>query len=299
VAEGTGSAGKQSFAVTLLVERTWWLFLLAVVACFAFWSLSENVQKIKDQHTRTVTESARNIFRLVELTRFWNASHGGVYVPVTDNTPPNPYLTIPDRDLTTMDGRKLTMVNPAYMTRQMSELLAAQSSYSFHITSLKPIRPANRADEWETLALQQFEQGVAEVSEKLVFNGNEIFRYMAPLVVKPACLKCHAAQGYITGDIRGGISVTFNGGDFINESNDLVMYEAIKHAVIFLVFALVFLLLINKVRAQYLFMQDSVEKVPVMTEKWDNQGSTINYRYKNHDGPASSAAKQPVLRLLP
>jgi signal transduction histidine kinase len=30
---------------------------------------------------------------------------------------------------------------------------------------------------------------------------------MAPLYVKPACMKCHAKQGYKVGDIRGGISI--------------------------------------------------------------------------------------------
>jgi hypothetical protein len=31
------------------------------------------------------------------LYRQWNASHGGVYVPVTPETPPNPYLShVPD-----------------------------------------------------------------------------------------------------------------------------------------------------------------------------------------------------------
>ena len=35
-----------------------------------------------------------------------------------------------------------------------------------------------------------------------------VHRYMAPLLVKPACLRCHEHQGYRVGDVRGGISVT-------------------------------------------------------------------------------------------
>ena len=35
------------------------------------------------------------------IYRLWNASHSGVYVPVTKSTPPNPYLKIKDRDVTT------------------------------------------------------------------------------------------------------------------------------------------------------------------------------------------------------
>ena len=51
--------------------------------------------------------------------RRWNASHGGVYVPVSDQTPPNPYLDVPEREITTPSGRLLTLVKPAYMTRQV------------------------------------------------------------------------------------------------------------------------------------------------------------------------------------
>jgi hypothetical protein len=51
--------------------------------------------------------------------RRWATSHGGGYVPVTDQTPPNPYLDVPEREITTPSGRLLTLVNPAYMTHQV------------------------------------------------------------------------------------------------------------------------------------------------------------------------------------
>jgi hypothetical protein len=48
------------------------------------------------------------------LYRRWNAMHGGVYVPVTKETQPNPYLyDIPERDITTPSGKRLTLMNPA------------------------------------------------------------------------------------------------------------------------------------------------------------------------------------------
>ena len=57
------------------------------------------------------------------LYRRWGAAHGGVYVPVTPDTPPTPYLAhLPERDLTTPSGRRLTLLNPAYMARQVYEL---------------------------------------------------------------------------------------------------------------------------------------------------------------------------------
>lgn len=57
--------------------------------------------------------------------RRWSAMQGGVYIPPSPNTPPNPYLEdIPKRDVVTTDGQKLTLVNPAYMTRQVQHHLS-------------------------------------------------------------------------------------------------------------------------------------------------------------------------------
>ena len=35
----------------------------------------------------------------------WNAGHGGVYVPVIESTEPDPYLDVPEREITTPSGR--------------------------------------------------------------------------------------------------------------------------------------------------------------------------------------------------
>ncbi len=73
--------------------------------------------------------------------RSWAAIHGGVYVPVTAETPPNPYLAhLPERDITTPSGKQLTLMNGAYMTRQVQELSERQYGHKGHTTSLKPIR---------------------------------------------------------------------------------------------------------------------------------------------------------------
>jgi signal transduction histidine kinase len=140
--------------------------------------------------------------------RLWAASHGGVYVPVTPQTPPNPYLDhIPERDIRTPSGRTLTLMNPAYMTRQVYELAARVYGIKGHLTSLKPIRPENAPDAWETKALNAFEAGTPEILEVVELAGEPHLRFMRPWHTEKACLKCHASQGYKEGDIRGGISV--------------------------------------------------------------------------------------------
>jgi PAS domain S-box-containing protein len=143
------------------------------------------------------------------LYRRWNAGHGGVYVPATEQTPPNPYLEgVPERDLTSPAGRRLTLVNPAYMTRQINEMGRREHGVVGHLTSLKPQRPENAPDPWEARALALFERGVKEVVSAELLDGEEFLRLMRPMVTEPACLKCHAGQGYRVGDIHGGISVS-------------------------------------------------------------------------------------------
>ena len=184
-----------------------------VMACI--WTLLigavflENQRQERDHAEKINLQTARAAFQQVRTFRLWNATHGGVYVPVTEDTPPNPYLDVPDRDVTTTSGIKLTKVNPAYMTRQASVLSKNNLGVRFHITSLKPINPKNAPYPWEKDWLLAFETGAKERWEMTAGNDNPRFRYMAPLFVKRSCLRCHGKQGYKVGDVRGGISVIF------------------------------------------------------------------------------------------
>jgi hypothetical protein len=127
---------------------------------------------------------------------------------MSEHTPPNPYLDVPERDLTTPAGRALTLINPAYMTRQVHELEATTHGMCGHITSLNPLRPANAPDDWERQALHAFEQGHIEVVSLEKLDDKPYLRFMRPMIVEQGCLKCHAEQGCREGDIRGGISVS-------------------------------------------------------------------------------------------
>lgn len=161
-------------------------------------------------HLSLVIDRGRAFFNMLETHRLWNARHGGVYVPVTDKTQPNPYINDPLRDLTSTTGAELTKINPAYMTRQVAGIARERGGVEFHITSLNLVRPENMADQWEAAALKEFEEGRVEKLELVGSEGDEVFRYMAPLRIEEPCLKCHLSQGYKPGDIRGGISISFS-----------------------------------------------------------------------------------------
>lgn len=200
----------ESSVPRFIANRAWWLLPLSILALLVGFSYLRDQRSIERQSIEVATGGARNLFRMIALTRSWNALHGGVYVPVTETMRPNPYLDHPRRDLTTTDGQQLTMVNPAYMTRQLSELAEQEGVSSFHITSNKPIRPGNSPDPWERKALERFSEGLPEMVEitAQADTSHRLLRFMAPLRVEQACLPCHENQGYKIGDIRGGISVS-------------------------------------------------------------------------------------------
>jgi len=140
--------------------------------------------------------------------RTWVASHGGVYVPVDERTPPNPYLKhITNRDFHAI-GKTYTLMNPAYTLSQMMHDYSKLYGVKTHITSTKLLNPKNKPDDWETLALNKIEHSRKQYYEIGKIDGKEYMRLMNPLVTKKSCLKCHAFQGYKVGDIRGGVSVS-------------------------------------------------------------------------------------------
>lgn len=189
---------------------------------------------LAQSHADEISSSqARTMFEHIVLTRSWNARHGGVYVPVTTTTQPNPYLQVPNRDVVTKNGVKLTKINPAYMTRQVSELALESTGVQFHITSLDPIRPKNAPTPWERAALERFELGEKKIGEFL--NDEHKYHYMAPLMVTKGCLKCHAEQGYKLGDIRGGISVTHPVEEILHNRDHTIVNTLVVHTLVLII----------------------------------------------------------------
>jgi len=197
-------------------------------------SLQQDFTQARKDRFELAISSGKILFRTIVATRTWIASHGGVYVPVTETIRPNPYLTVPNRDVRTTDGRQLTLVNPAYMTRLVGEILTGEG-YAVHITSLKVLRPGNAPDEWERAALERFDKGSALEYSLTGPAGNRVFRYMEPLKTDASCLQCHGGQGYKVGDVRGGIGIAFPYAPFEQSIRSSKLRSIATHAVSFAV----------------------------------------------------------------
>jgi C4-dicarboxylate-specific signal transduction histidine kinase len=188
---------------------------------------------------RSILQEAVSHLENIIDTRKWNASHGAVYIKQHDGIQPNPYLL--NNTLKTDTNETLIKVNPAWMTRQISEIANQDNSYYYKITSLKPINSNNKADSFETEALEFFEKNP---DEKYYYNlpedGNssQKFNFMGSLKVNEECMSCHAYQGYAIGDIRGGIRVSIPTKIYneslveIKESSLIDKYRAIIFALV-------------------------------------------------------------------
>ncbi len=115
-----------------------------------FWTAVIAFSTVWDIHARKATtremasKEAHAHFDKDQTIRYWASKHGGIYVYTDLLTPPNPYLRhVPERDITTPAGKKLTLMNPAYMVRQLNKEFVDLYNIIGHITSLKSLRPEN------------------------------------------------------------------------------------------------------------------------------------------------------------
>ncbi|MGE4294563.1 MAG: PAS domain-containing protein [Campylobacterales bacterium] len=213
-------------------------------------------------HSQLAVAEARSSYNKDVAYRQWGTHHGGVYVPITATTPPNPNLShIKDRDVNTTGGKQLTLVNPAYMTRQVHELPETQYGIKGKLTSLKPVRALNAPDEWEAAALEKLKAGRADYFELTGFQGEPHLRYMGPMIASENCLKCHRTQGYQTGDVIGGVSIAVPWRGYA----DLAAKENLKSA---LAYAALWLFGLTVLGGSYLYLQREIEALKRRETLW-------------------------------
>ncbi|MCE5180952.1 MAG: DUF3365 domain-containing protein, partial [Betaproteobacteria bacterium] len=210
------NSATQLYRSALLAFLAWTL----VVAGSLAWNISLQRERTFALAKNEATANINKDFAF----RLWATSHGGVYVPVNPatNTISNPYLKVPERDIQTPSGRPLTLMNPAYIVRQMQQNYSGMFGVKGRITSLKPLNPDNAPDEWETRILQSFEHGKREAAEMTTLNGVPTLRVMRAFMTEKGCLKCHGHQGYKVGDVRGGVGAYVQMEPFLAEERNVV-----------------------------------------------------------------------------
>lgn len=205
-----------------------WTALLAL-------SLLLNLQNHRSELITDATLVANAYLDKDLAFRRWLTMHGGVYVPPTERTPPNPYLKVPERDVVTSHGSVLTLLNPAYAMREVFEDFSEHYGIQGHLTSLTLTNPINVPDPWEREALKRFEQGEKEVSAVAEVKGAKTLRVIRALYLEKGCLKCHQDLSIPVGGIRGGISTSVPLAPFQASLSRVWQTNVVSHLAIWLV----------------------------------------------------------------
>ncbi len=212
------------------------LVLVVVWTIIIAASLSWNRYELKLEVEETARVQANMAYNKNIVYRRWNTDHGGVYVEVTDDIKPNPYLAgMPERDVITPSGRTLTLMNPAFMMRQIYEITEVEYGIYERLISLEPLNPANLPDSWEEEALKSFERGGRGISTVDYTAGFEKMRLIRPLFTEKRCLGCHASQGYSEGDVHGALSIIVPLAPLWKAERHYAITLTVAHVIIWLV----------------------------------------------------------------
>jgi signal transduction histidine kinase len=158
------------------------------------------------QATEQVLNQARVLARQVILTRQWVTDCGGVMIPRESKGAEGIAFFFDDK-LDTSRGiyQRFT---PSMVTKKLSQYSNRQDLYRFRLTSLTPINPQNKPDDFEKDALKKFsDQGLNEMIRFGRKDQNQHLQYMVPLYVKQGCVECHHGYASSPNSIRGGLSV--------------------------------------------------------------------------------------------
>ncbi|WP_072682314.1 PAS domain-containing protein [Arcobacter sp. LA11] len=245
------------------------ILLIIIGAFLSAYYVYVSVNSQHDLSKKMLLQEARAHFDNIVVTRSWNDKHNGVYIKARDDLRPNKYLL--DNHDYTENGELLVKVNHSWMTRQISELLNIRSKYNYKITSLNPLNPDNRANKFEKKALEKFEK--EKILEYSAFNKSGTkFNYIGALKVTQSCLQCHALQGYMLGDIRGGIRVTiptFEYRDFNNQIEVKKRYIYMFIIIISLILALILIWFINSIFSKHETIIKMSKKHEILSQRYE------------------------------
>ena len=180
-------------------------------------------QSSEGKYIETVRLKAERLYENVQALRSWIGGHGGIYVAVDARVKPNPLLAnIPERDVLTSDGRRLTLYNsPAFLRQVMTEF-EAESGSRVRLVSLKPINSNNIPDTWERKGLERLSSETKKFADLTEINSHPFYRLMSPMILRKPCLRCHQYDASEVGRLIGAISISLDAGP------DFAIYQQTK-----------------------------------------------------------------------
>ena len=261
-------------ALTILIGYSW------------FW----NIENIRKEKLNLALAEAKANWNKDEAFRQWATRHGGLYVKPDARTPPNPALAhLPNRDVVTTEGQKLTLMNPAYMMRQMTQEFEELFGIKGKITGKVQLNPINKPDDWQLKVLNIFEEGgVDEIYEEQMIHGEPYIRYMKPMYIQKGCLKCHGILGFKVGDLRGGVSVSIPLNPYFEAAKETYKGINVIHLIVWLLGVVVIVIFTKLIRRLFHRLvheawHDELTQLPNMTLFKNRMDQALEIYHRNSD----------------
>ena len=129
----------------------------------------------------------------------------------------------------------------AIVGRSIGQLFTSQSSYTTRFVNFNPRNASDQPDEFEAVALDAFyaDPECREYYQITEFQGEEVFRYSAPMRIEENCLDCHgepageidvtgyAKEGWKNGDVGGAISIVIPLDVYMDSEKNAVVQDVI------------------------------------------------------------------------
>lgn len=188
------------------------------------------VRAARQDQTDLALTMARSFFDETVALRSWVSDQGGLYAPLSEDVPPNPFLPEDRRELVDEAGDHYVMLNPAYLTRLLAARTESGSGVSIRLIADPPLNPDNTPDPWEADVLRGLDAPGQERHE-VVGGADGRFRYLGMLEREPSCVDvCHPAAQQRAEATLGAISVGLDHAPFAAAGRAQVLAVVVGHA---------------------------------------------------------------------
>ncbi len=199
-----------------------WSLLVAASFAWYFWQENKGLSE-------TAAKEARAILDRDNAYRHWLVEQGGVYVKPSEKLPGDPYLKHPQRDVVTTSGMRLTLLNPAFVLREVQSRQADPMRGRSRVVSVTPLNPQNAADVWERRGLDSLAGGNDRFEIVDSPEGAQM-RAMRPFFASPPCLACH--PDFADGQLAGAITASVPLAPYQELNNTELRVAALGHGAI-------------------------------------------------------------------
>lgn len=270
--------GNTNTGDLLVQARTFTPFVIVMITLTILvgYSYYWNTSNVHDETLKLAAAEAASNWSKGASFRKWVTGHGGVYVESNERTPVSEAMAhLADRDVITTTGMKLTLMNPAYMLRQMTGEFEEAYGIKGKITGKRLLNPTNAPDEWQLKALNLFESGRAdEIIEQQEINGEPFLRYMKAMYMTEGCVKCHGILGFKDGDLRGGVSVSIPLTPYFLALDDTKRSILVSHLIVWILAFATLLIATHYIRKYFDRLNSSISALRMSENKFRRLMST-------------------------